>query len=172
MGVPYPVVERTLLSMREGLQLGRFGLREFWGEFASVAKIPVPRDWHTLWGQELSRRGRGNAAAMQVVLRLRRRGYRTGVFSNTDASHTAIFRKKNWLPGFEKWVLSYEIGATKPHPHAFQRAEKVLGLPGKDIILVDDRKSNVEGAISHGWGAIHYRNAPDLARQLRRRSYL
>jgi FMN phosphatase YigB (HAD superfamily) len=172
LGVPYPVVERTLLSMREELQLGKIDLREFWEEFASVAKVPVPRDWPTLWGKELTRRGKGNAAAMRIVYRLRAKGYRTGVFSNTDASHAAIFKKKGWLPGFERWVLSYEIGATKPRPLAFKRAEEALGLPGKDIVLVDDRITNVEGAISRGWQAIHYKNAPDLVRQLKRRSFL
>jgi putative hydrolase of the HAD superfamily len=170
--VPYPLVEQTFLPLRERLQLGEIGLKEFWEEFAAMVKIPVPGDWSTLWGQELSRRGRGNAAVRDIVRRLREKGHRTGVFSNTDASHVKIFKEKNWLPGFERWILSYQLGATKPNPLVFQRAEKALGLAGKDIVLIDDRRSNVEGALSQGWDALLYRNAPDLTGQLKRRAFL
>ena len=52
---------------------------------------------------------------------------------------------------------SYEIGYKKPSKEFFNHIEHVLSLKPKNIMLIDDKKENVEGALSKGWQAYHYR---------------
>jgi HAD superfamily hydrolase (TIGR01509 family) len=171
-GVPYSLVESTILPLREGLHLGKLDLHQFWAKFANSVGADLPSDWRTLWGDELTKRAKVNASALRIATSLRRSGVRTGIFSNTDASHKEIFRRLRWFPGLEPWVLSFELGAVKPNPLAFQRATTALGLDAHDILLIDDREANVRAARSCGWEATLYRSSLELARTLRRKGLL
>lgn len=57
---------------------------------------------------------------------------------------------------FELMIVSCELGAEKPEPIYFQRADELLKRsPGQPIIFIDDIERNVEGARAHGWNAVH-----------------
>jgi putative hydrolase of the HAD superfamily len=54
---------------------------------------------------------------------------------------------------FDHVLLSCDVGATKQHPIAFERAAARLGLPPDELTLRDDRAENVEAARHAGWRA-------------------
>lgn len=58
-------------------------------------------------------------------------------------------------------------GHRKPAPGSFQCAVEHLGLPPSDLLLIDDRLPNVEGARQAGLQAIQFASALQLDAELR-----
>ena len=64
-------------------------------------------------------------------------------------------------------VLAPLQGHRKPAPESFAAAVRHLGLPGDELLLIDDRQPNVDGARSVGLCAIRFQSAPQLEAELR-----
>ncbi len=95
----------------------------------------------------------GMAELMDQV-RLKQR--RVGLLSNTCHAHWDWICRQNY-PLFNQpldaTVLSYEVGAMKPNEKIYQIAERLAGVNPRQILFVDDRHENVEGALKQGWHA-------------------
>lgn len=86
-----------------------------------------------------------------------RTGGRLALATNQDLTRAKYLRDNLGLgQHFETMVVSCEIGAQKPEPEYFQKADKVLKrAPGQMVIFLDDSLANVETARKHGWTAHH-----------------
>jgi HAD superfamily hydrolase (TIGR01509 family) len=155
-------VSRTLLPLREDLQSGRITLHEFWSGFARRFDRAVPADWRTLWVSELAAGARPRRAVLKLAADLRRRGVRTGLFSNTDPSHWRYFKAAGWSNGFSPAIASFQLGVTKPHAVAFRRAMRRLPRGSGAPIFIDDRRENVVAARRADWDAIQFTSVPKL----------
>jgi glucose-1-phosphatase len=76
---------------------------------------------------------------------------RVACFSNSNRLH--------WEAGVERWPLlreferafvSFEIGAVKPDPEAFEIVVRELGVPASAALFLDDNQLNVDAARSVG----------------------
>jgi glucose-1-phosphatase len=76
---------------------------------------------------------------------------RVACFSNSNRLH--------WEAGVERWPLlreferafvSFEIGAVKPDPEAFEIVVRELGVPAHQTLFLDDNQLNVDAARSVG----------------------
>lgn len=112
-------------------------LEEFGGYFADIfQEIPTMTAWQA---------------------DLRRRGYKTYIFSNTNDMATAHIRRDfPFFANFDGYLLSYEVGAMKPEPAIYEAMEKMCGRSGSDLIYLDDRPENVAGGAARGWRAIFH----------------
>jgi len=82
---------------------------------------------------------------------LRSRGFRTGILSNLPRALGEELRAtRGFLDPFDHVTFSYEIGSAKPEPPIYRDAVDGLGLPPGEILFLDDRRENVEGARSTG----------------------
>jgi len=79
---------------------------------------------------------------------------RVACFSNSNRLH--------WEAGVERWPLlrefdrafvSFEIGAVKPDPEAFEIVVRELGVPARQTLFLDDNQLNVDAALSVGMQA-------------------
>lgn len=86
-----------------------------------------------------------------------RRGGKLALATNQDLTRARYLRDDLGLGKyFETMVVSCEIGAQKPEPDYFQKADEVLGrAAGQRVIFLDDLEANVESARTHGWEAHH-----------------
>jgi 2-haloacid dehalogenase len=83
---------------------------------------------------------------------LRKKKIPTYIFSNTnDIAVGHIRRKFPFFTGFDGYILSYEVGAMKPHAKIYEELEKMTGRRGADIFYIDDRLENVEAGAARGW---------------------
>jgi hypothetical protein len=57
-------------------------------------------------------------------------------------------------------------GLRKPDPAAYAAVTTALALPPQRLIFVDDRKVNTDAAAALGWGAVHFKGAAELEREL------
>ncbi len=86
---------------------------------------------------------------------LRRRGFKTFIFSNTnDLAIEHVRRNFPFFGGFDGYLFSYEVGAMKPQPEIYAAMEKMCGRSGADLIYLDDRAENIAAGAARGWRAI------------------
>ncbi|NBL64455.1 HAD-IA family hydrolase [Flavobacterium sp. NST-5] len=83
--------------------------------------------------------------------------YQLFLLSNTDSIHVEQFEKmvgesfsRDFYQCFEKVYFSFEIGARKPDPEAFNYIINKHELSVKRTLFVDDRKTNTDIAESLG----------------------
>ncbi len=83
---------------------------------------------------------------------LRQKKIPTYIFSNTNEIAVGHIRHKfPFFSGFDGYILSYEIGAMKPHTKIYEALETMAGRSGPDIFYIDDRAENVEAGADRGW---------------------
>ncbi len=96
--------------------------------------------------------------AIELLLRLRSRGYRLGILSN---GFKEVQYRKIKTAGIESLidcvVLSDDIGVNKPDRRIFDHALAVTsGTPERTVMIGDNPATDIDGAISAGWHAIHF----------------
>lgn len=98
---------------------------------------------------------------------LRRRGFKTYIFSNTnDLAIEHVRRDFPFFAHFDGFVFSYEIGAMKPLPEIYEALEKMTGKRGADLIYLDDRAENVAAGAVRGWQSILHVSAGETRARL------
>ncbi len=71
--------------------------------------------------------------------RVRAHGIATGILSNMYAIGAAQLRAASSYDGFDPVVLSCEAGLAKPQTAFYQLALDKLGLPGSEVVFIDDQ---------------------------------
>jgi putative hydrolase of the HAD superfamily len=101
--------------------------------------------------------GRPNEAMIAWAAALQRAGVRTGVLSNLgDAMEAGILARFEWLRAFTHHTFSHRLGIAKPDAAIYRHAAEGLRVKPEEILFVDDREENVEGARAAGMLAIQY----------------
>jgi len=86
---------------------------------------------------------------------LRRRGFKTYIFSNTnDLAVEHVRRNFPFFANFDGYIYSYEIGAMKPEAKIYAAMESLTDRRGADLIYIDDRPENVAAGAARGWRAV------------------
>jgi putative hydrolase of the HAD superfamily len=92
---------------------------------------------------------------IELHAELRRRGFKTYIFSNTnDLAVEHIRRNFPFFGNFDGYIYSYEVGAMKPDAKIYKALEQVASRRGAEIIYLDDRLENVAGGLARGWQAL------------------
>jgi glucose-1-phosphatase len=100
---------------------------------------------------------------------VRRSGMRTGILSNTCVAHWEFLAHgllARHLDLFDTVVLSFEQQVMKPHRLIYERAADHARTPPAEILFVDDRIDNVEGARAAGFDAKLYSSVEQLKTDL------
>ena len=88
---------------------------------------------------------------------LQRAGVRTGILSNLgDAMELGVRGRCVWLEEFHHHTFSHHLRIAKPEAAIYQHAIEGLGVPANEILFIDDRAENIEGARAAGLHAIQY----------------
>lgn len=122
------------------------------------------KDWTDMLGPEIE-------GMEQVIEGLRQQG--CGVYGLTNWNRETFNRSREIRPIMqmipeENLVVSGDINLGKPDPAIFRYALNKFGLRAGDCVFVDDRASNVAGAIRCGLKGIVFKNAEDLKKNLAR----
>jgi putative hydrolase of the HAD superfamily len=104
-----------------------------------------------------------------MVEELKRR-HKLLLLSNTNAIHFDMIRDNYpLLRHFDRYVLSYEVGALKPDPRIYQAAIRHAGCEPGECFFTDDVPSYVEGARQEGIDAVQFTGLEPLRSALRAR---
>lgn len=86
---------------------------------------------------------------------LRRRGFATYVFSNTnELAILHIRRNFPFFANFDGYIFSYEHRSMKPDARLYEVVERQTGRRGAELLYVDDRPENIAAGSARGWQTI------------------
>jgi putative hydrolase of the HAD superfamily len=92
-----------------------------------------------------------------LLPRLRAAGKRLVLVSNTSSIHYEWEERSHpWLSAFDAKILSYRIGAMKPHPDFYRQALAQAGTAAERCLFVDDIADNIDGARRAGFQTHHF----------------
>lgn len=112
--------------------------------------------------------GRPHSTVFAIVRDLERRGMRVGLLSDTCEEHARTNFRNGYYRHFRPLVLSHRVGAKKPYAKIFRIALRRAGVKAAEAVFIDDYLTNIRTARRLGFHAIHFRNARQLARVLRK----
>lgn len=89
-------------------------------------------------------------------------GYKTAILSNMERRMLRFMHAKlQWLNEFDVQVYSCEIGMVKPEPRIYQHLCQQLQCEPAEVLFLDDKRVNVEGARAFGMQSYIFHSAPD-----------
>ncbi len=96
--------------------------------------------------------------------------YRLLALSNTNPIHWTMVKKAYpILRHFHDYVLSYEVGSSKPEAKIYHEAIARAQCSPEACFFTDDLAVNIEAARKHGMDAVQFLSAEQLDRELRAR---
>jgi putative hydrolase of the HAD superfamily len=118
------------------------------------AELLIDQD-NTQWTNE-------SAEVLRLARDLHRGGFRTAILSNMERRMLRAMREKlKWLDEFDAQIYSCEIGMVKPEPEIYLHCCERLGCRPEEVLFLDDKQVNVEGAKRAGMQSYVFHSAPD-----------
>jgi putative hydrolase of the HAD superfamily len=151
---PYAeLITEAFLADLGGLQWPAMrGEIDFFVEFTALARRHgidvVPEDLFALMWRSIVL----DPASMALVEELRTAGYGVHLGTNQEHHRARFMRETLGLDEslFGVAVYSCEIGLAKPDPAYFEKAVALIGVPPGEVLFVDDKQENVDGARTAG----------------------
>ena len=167
-GISPEAVEAAIAApgLQEALETGRLDWAGFHAEFSRRSGTAADATALALAASDMFSL---RVEMLPVLAALERAGCPTGILSNTCHIHWRHLVDAGYaiLPGrFTHQVLSYEVGAMKPHPTIYTAAAATAGVPADRIFFCDDLPQHVAAAREAGWDAELFTSASALIDQL------
>jgi putative hydrolase of the HAD superfamily len=94
---------------------------------------------------------------LELADRLRANGLRCFLASTQEHLRAQYLEKRLGVgERFEEAFFSCRLGCQKPDRKFYAAVTAEIGLLPKEIFLLDDQSSNIEGAVAMGWQATHF----------------
>ncbi len=84
------------------------------------------------------------------------------MLSNQFPLHAELCKKRGWHNLFSRVFASFELGFLKPDVRAYSAVAEKLGVKPSEVIFVDDKEENVEGAKKAGMTGVVFKDAVQL----------
>lgn len=116
---------------------------------------------------ELTKKQRVLSKEMLQFVRSLRPRYKTAMLSNVGRGVVdELFSPQEQAELFDVVVLSSEIGMLKPNPEIYELAAERLGLSVEECVMVDDLRTNVDGAVNAGMRGVMCENFAQCAAEV------
>ena len=153
---------------REGLDRGTTSIDAYWRAVAhDVGADWNPIDVHELWAIDHRSWLSVDPGTLRVLHALVEGGTRLALLSNAGADFIGWLRHGSFAPLFERVFISGELGLVKPEPEIYEHAIAELGIDHADLLFVDNKSENVEGARAVGADGHVFTGAAGLEAWLR-----
>lgn len=107
-----------------------------------------------------------NEELLAHIASFRSKGFKTGLLSNNSIEVANRLRDVGQDAYFDSFIISAEVGMSKPDPKIFDYFCNDLGVQMNELIFVDDSPQSLSTAEECGFTPILYTNFDDLVRQL------
>jgi putative hydrolase of the HAD superfamily len=136
---------------RDALDSWQIDAGEYWRRIGRE----LGADWppallHALWLADLRGWMRINPDVLDILLSLQRGGTRMALLSNAGRDYVSYFRHGMLGDFFEQVFVSGELGTLKPGADIFRTMLAGLGVDASQVLFVDNRADNLEGAARLG----------------------
>ena len=128
-------------------------------------KLNRPNAKRPFWKEALREVYREHNVVHDLARFLRKKGYFIGLITNTEMPARDFHLECNY-DFFDARIFSCEEGVAKPEKRIYELMAKRLGVTNNELIIIDDKRENIEGAINAGAFGILYKNPQQLANEL------
>jgi putative hydrolase of the HAD superfamily len=136
---------------RDGLDEGTTSIRDYWQRISDE----LGQNWteariHSLWLADFRSWLSVDEQTLDVIIELKRGGTRLALLSNAGRDFGSYFRHGTLSDLFEAFFVSGELGQIKPGADIFHTALSELGITAEQMVFIDNKEINVEGARALG----------------------
>lgn len=85
-----------------------------------------------------------------------RKQYKMAIVSNASANVLELYKGVDLNKYFDQVIWSYQVKEIKPELAIYRLAAERLGVQPDECVFIDDRQSNVDGAVTAGMKGIQY----------------
>lgn len=159
--VTYNEIIPIIKELTKYYQLGKISDEEFWDKFSKKLGKAKPEDYKNLWVNEYAK-GSLNKEVVNIIIKLKKRGYKMACLSNNIPPHAKFNRKMGNYDFFDFLILSCEIGLQKPDLKIYKLVLKKLKEKANACVYVDDKEEFLEPAERLGMKTILFKDAEQL----------
>jgi putative hydrolase of the HAD superfamily len=154
----------TQSSSRRVFDMGEITPEEFYEQVTTKLEAKIDyNNFYSLYNDVFSL----NPPVLEILKKVKK-NYKLILLSNTDVMRFGFIKKKfPEIMIFDEYVLSYEVGAMKPHLRIYEDALTKAGVEANECIFIDDIEVNIETAQKLGIDIIHMTPHTDLEAVLR-----
>jgi putative hydrolase of the HAD superfamily len=180
--ISLPQPQQTLARMAElaGLDVPAF-VERYWEHRPAYDRgLDARGYWSRVMGTELSddatvRRlieldmdswSELNGDTLEILREVHSRGIELSLLSNAPHELADLLTGHPALERFEHLLFSARLGVMKPDPAVFAAALQTISRKPDQVLFIDDRPVNVEGARAAGLHALLFTSAAELRRAL------
>jgi putative hydrolase of the HAD superfamily len=109
-----------------------------------------------------------NKDVLNISRQLTKNGYKIGIISNTSPQHKRINAKRGVFRGFSPKIFSCDVKMLKPETRIYRLLLEKTRMNPNECIVIDDRKEFTDAAKKCGMKSIHFKNAVQLKKDLRK----
>jgi FMN phosphatase YigB (HAD superfamily) len=140
-------IETAFWQYNDAICTGVMSIADFNKAFAKDLGVPsiVWQDYYLTAVEPITE--------MHDLVRWAAQNYGVGLLSNIGTGFVEQMKQAGLLPdvNFDAIVDSSQVGIIKPDPKIYEVAEAMAGVSAKEILLVDDTRSNLVPARKAGW---------------------
>lgn len=140
--------DELLSKISEELNLDKKKLREYW-EHAYLEVMLL------------------DSEVIELVKKLKEKGYLVSMISNTIEIHSQLNRKRRVYEEFNPVVLSNEVGLIKPSEEIYKLMLDKIKLRASECVFIDDREEHLFPARKLGMHSILFKNIEQLKKELK-----
>jgi putative hydrolase of the HAD superfamily len=107
-----------------------------------------------------------NPETLEVLTEVHRRGRSLTLLSNAPHELADALEHHPALRDFDQLLFSARLGVIKPEAAVFRIALETMGREADEVLFIDDRPANVEGARAAGLHALLFTSAKTMRREL------
>jgi HAD superfamily hydrolase (TIGR01509 family) len=93
--------------------------------------------------------------------------YKIGMLSNAGQNFLDRIFTKEEISLFDAVAISYDIGAVKPNPEAYEIIAKKLDVDVSECVIIDDQERYCLGATGAGMRAVWYKDISQMKNELK-----
>lgn len=141
-------------------------------EFVSNLKrdlgYDAPKDIFSYFARAYSKQKRPNTQFLNFLHKVRLKGIKTAVLSNTIAIYASEHARAgiNKENGFEPIIYSWRVELAKPQKEIFELAINELKAEPEEIIFIDDKVEHIRSAASLGMHTILFEDTDKTISQI------
>jgi putative hydrolase of the HAD superfamily len=136
---------------RDDLDHGKVSIPEYWARVGVDLGLEFgPAEVQQLWAIDFRSWISVEPGSIDVLADLYAGGTRMALLSNAGFDFGDPFRRAPFARYFEQIFVSAELGMIKPDPEIYRHVARELGIEPTEMVFIDNKKVNVEGAETIG----------------------
>jgi putative hydrolase of the HAD superfamily len=136
---------------RDDLDHGTVSIPDYWARVGAELGLEFgPAQVQRLWAIDFRSWISVEPGSIDILAELHAGGTRVALLSNAGFDFGDPFRRAPFAQYFEQVFVSAELGMIKPDPEIYRHVARELGIDPAEMVFIDNKKVNVEGAESIG----------------------